>query len=506
VSLADARRVADAVLYEGYVLFPYRAKSLKSQVRWQFGVVAPKSVAEFDPGERWSMQTEVLIDSSRRPVLDVKLRFLRVQSRSVEALVEVEGGDRYFQPVASLTVDDRIITDWQEAVEEEVDLVDVALADLIVHGRDIPLEFPASSSTEDITDKAGTLVGRMIRETAPITCVARVSAEQDDSPFSIVKVRVVIENLTDWAQHGASREEFVRYCMAAVHTLLEVRDGSFISLADPPEFAKPAVAGCVNSGTWPCLIGDENHRNTILSSPITLSDYPEIAPESEGDFYDATEVDEMLHLFVNTLTEEERAEARGTDPRSAAIMDRVENMPPEMMEKLHGAIRSLRSIPIPGQNLADDDEDDLDDDDDDDDDVDSGLGTGDMAPFGSDFGEFGGDDDFPTFSTDADGLVGNVRLDAETDARYKPFEDTTKLGGVQVGKGAKVRLHPGNRSDAQDMFLVGLTATVEGVFHDIDGDIHLAVSVDDDPAATELPSWIGRFRYFRIHEVEVLSQ
>ena len=67
-----------------------------------------------------------------------------------------------------------------------------------------------------------------------------------------------------------------------------------------------------------------------------------------------------------------------------------------------------------------------------------------------------------------------------------------------------MRLHPGNRSDAQDMFLRGLTATVEGVFHDIDGDIHLAVSVDDDPAATELPSWIGRFRYFRLHEVEVL--
>jgi hypothetical protein len=506
VSLADARRVADAVLYEGYVLFPYRAKSLKSQVRWQFGVIAPKSVAEFDPGERWSMQTEVLIDSSQQPVLDVKLRFLRVQSRSVEALVETEGGDRYFQPVASLTVDDRIITDWQEAIEEEVDLAEVPLADLIAHGRDIPLDFPASSSTEDITDKAGTLVGRMIRETVPLTCVARVSAEQDDSPFSIVKVRVVIENLTDWAKQGAAREEFVRYCMAAVHTLLEVRNGSFISLADPPEFAKPAVAGCVNSGTWPCLIGDENHRDTILSSPITLSDYPEIAPESEGDFYDATEVDEMLHLFVNTLTEEERAEARGTDPRSAAIMDRVENMPPEMMEKLHGAIRSLRSIPIPGQSVADDD--DLDDDDEDDDDeIDAGVGVGDMAPFGSEFAsEFGGDDDFPTFSTDADGLVGNVRLDAETDARYKPFEDTTQLSGMQVGKGAKVRLHPGNRSDAQDMFLVGLTATVEGVFHDIDGDIHLAVSVDDDPAAIELPSWIGRFRYFRIHEVEVLSQ
>ena len=498
MSLADARRVADAVLYEGYVLFPYRAKSLKSQVRWQFGVVAPKSVAEFDPGERWSMQTEVLIDSSRQPVLDVKLRFLRVQSRTVEALV-----DGAYQPVASLTVDNRIITDWQEAIEEEVDLAEVPLAELIANHRDMPLDFPASSSTEPITDKAGTVVGRLLRETVPLTCRARVSAEQDDSPFSIVKVRVVIENLTDWAKDGAEREEFVRYCMAAVHTLLTVRNGSFLSLADPPEFAKPAVAGCVNIGTWPCLIGDEDHRDTILSSPITLSDYPEIAPESEGDFYDATEVDEMLHLFVNTLTEEERAEARGTDPRSAAIMDRVENMAPEMMEKLHGAIRSLRSIPLPGNAVHDDEGD---DEEEDDDEVDSGLGVGDMAPFGADFGDSDFGDDFPTFSTDADGLVGNVRLDAETDARYKPFEDTTQLSGMQVGKGAKVRLHPGTRSDAQDMFLVGLTATVEGVFHDIDGDIHLAVSVDDDPAATELPTWIGRFRYFRIHEVEVLSQ
>jgi hypothetical protein len=127
-----------------------------------------------------------------------------------------------------------------------------------------------------------------------------------------------------------------------------------------------------------------------------------------------------------------------------------------------------------------------------------------MAPFGSDFGD--DLDDFPTFGTDADGTITDVRIDAETDARYKPFEDTTRVGAVQVGKGAKVRLNPGNRSDAQDMFLRGLTATVEGVFHDVDGDVHLAVSVDDDPAATELPTWIGRFRYFRLHEIEVLSQ
>jgi hypothetical protein len=511
VSLADARRVADAVLYEGYVLFPYRAKSNKSQIRWQFGVIAPKSVSEADAGERWFMQTEVLVDAGRESVIDVKLRFLRVQARTIEALVAGDSGEPEYVPVESLTVDNRIITDWQEAIEEEIDLAEVPLAELVAGPRDIPLVFAAATSTEPITDATGTVVGRMVRETWPITAVARVSAERDDSPFGIVKVRVVIENLTDWVKQGAGRDEFVRHCMAAVHTLLAVRSGSFISLADPPEYACPAVARCVNSGTWPVLIGDEQHRDTILSSPITLSDYPEIAPESEGDFYDATEVDEMLHLFVNTLTEEERAEARGTDPRSAAIMDRVENMPPELMDKLHGAIRSLRPIPLPNQRMARDDE----VDDGVDDEVDGGLGVGEMAPFGSDFapGEFGtgefptGElDDFPTFSTDADGMMSNVRLDAETDARYKPFEDTTQVGATEVGKGSKVRLHPGNRSDAQDMFLRGLTATVEGVFHDIDGDIHLAVSVDDDPAATELPTWIGRFRYFRLHEVEVLSQ
>ncbi len=353
MSLADARRVADAVLYEGYVLFPYRAKSNKSQIRWQFGVVAPKSVAEADPGERWSMQTEVLVDAGRDTVIDVKLRFLRIQGRTVEALEDGE-----YRPVESLTVDNRIITDWQEAVEEEIDLAEVPLADLIATPRDIPLVFPASTSTEPITDAGGTVVGRMVRETWPLNAVARVTAERDDSPFGIVKVRVVIENLTDWVKQGAGREEFVRYCMAAVHTLLSVRGGSFISLADPPEYACPAVARCVNSGTWPVLIGDEQHRDTILSSPITLSDFPEIAPESEGDFYDATEVDEMLHLFVNTLTEEERAEARGTDPRSAAIMDRVENMPPELMDKLHGAIRSLRPIPLGPQPVADEDDED----------------------------------------------------------------------------------------------------------------------------------------------------
>ncbi len=79
----------------------------------------------------------------------------------------------------------------------------------------------------------------------------------------------------------------------------------------------------------------------MLSSPIVLYDHPEVAPESPGDLYDGTEIDEILALRVLTLTDEERSEARGTDPRAAAIIDRVDGFAPEIWDRLHGAVRSL---------------------------------------------------------------------------------------------------------------------------------------------------------------------
>ena len=80
----------------------------------------------------------------------------------------------------------------------------------------------------------------------------------------------------------------------------------------------------------------------VLSSPVTLYDYPEVAPESAGDLFDSTEIDEMLALRVMTLTDEEKREARGTDARAAAIIDRCDVMPDEVFERLHGAVRYLR--------------------------------------------------------------------------------------------------------------------------------------------------------------------
>jgi hypothetical protein len=86
-----------------------------------------------------------------------------------------------------------------------------------------------------------------------------------------------------------------------------------------------------------------------------------------------------------------------------------------------------------------------------------------------------------------------------------PENDTVQINGVAVGKGTRVRLHPSGRGDAQDIFIDGLTAVVAGVYFDVDGDTHVAVVVEDDPAA-ELHEWYGRFSYFRPDELEPLDE
>ena len=94
--------------------------------------------------------------------------------------------------------------------------------------------------------------------------------------------------------------------------------------------------------------------------------------------------------------------------------------------------------------------------------------------------------------------------DPGVDAAVDPWTDTTWVAGVRVGKGSKVRLRPSHRADAHDLFLAGLTATVAGVFKDVDGGEHVAVTLDDDPAADEF-DWQGRYLYFHPDEIEVLT-
>jgi hypothetical protein len=79
----------------------------------------------------------------------------------------------------------------------------------------------------------------------------------------------------------------------------------------------------------------------MLSAPIILYDYPRVAPESSGDFFDGTEIDELLALRTMTLTDLEKREAKFTDGRGAAVLNRIEAMPAETFARLHGTTREL---------------------------------------------------------------------------------------------------------------------------------------------------------------------
>lgn len=444
-----ARSVADAVLYEGYVLYPYRASSRKNQVRFQWGVLTPRAFSEAEGSERWTMRTECLVDPGDTPRLSVRIRFLQAQHRCSEGLAEGAGRDGDFAPVDFLDVDGTRHVDWDEAVDR---VVDVAPLSLLAGEETEHVEtfaFAGGSESELLTSADGSVVGRFVRRRHVVEGVLRVALSRPDPGLPYRKVSVTVENSTAWTGTGRHRDDVMGHSLIAVHTMLAVDDGTFVSLLDPSDAAAPAAAACHSDGAYPVLIGD---GDVVLASPIILYDRPEVASQSPGDLYDSLEIDEILALRVMTLTDEEKSEARGTDARAAAIIDRCDDMSAETLSQLHGQMRPTEPTPTPAITPGSD-----------------------AAPW----------------------------WDPEVDASFDPWTESVWVAGVEITKGSAVRLHPSHRADAHDIFLAGMTATVAGVFSDVDGDQHVAVTVDDDPATEEL-MWQGRYLFFHPDEVKPL--
>src|SRR5215217_6876956 len=105
------RRIADAVLYEGYVLWPYRKSALKNQRRWTFGGVYPEGHSAEHPDDPSLMQAECLLEGGSDAVIDVRVRFLHVVRRQV-----FEGAE----PVEELEAAGERYVSWDEASEREV--------------------------------------------------------------------------------------------------------------------------------------------------------------------------------------------------------------------------------------------------------------------------------------------------------------------------------------------------------------------------------------------------
>jgi hypothetical protein len=301
------RRIADAVLYEGYLLWPYRRSALKNQRRWTFGGVYPESHARAHPDDRCAVRTQVLLEGPG-PV-DVTVRFLQVVRRQAH--------DAAGAPVDELVAGERRHLSWDEATEREIA---GAAAIAVPGGKEV-----------EAVDGAGSLVRSWER------LEGRVTVRAEELRPGLSRWTVDIVNTTPW--DGGDREEVLRRTFCSTHTVLRARTGTFVSAADPPQRLREASATCKNAGTWPALVGDPARGDTMLSAAIILEDHPRIAPESPGDLFDGGEVDELLVLNILGLTDAEKAEMRDSDPRAREILERTEALTGEQLLRLHGALR-----------------------------------------------------------------------------------------------------------------------------------------------------------------------
>jgi hypothetical protein len=339
-------RLVDALLYEGYLLYPYRP-SVKNRQRWSFGGLYPPSYTAGRVGSDASaIRTQCLVTGNAETVLTVSVRFLHLVTRLVGELDRSE--DQWpidesttVRFVESLQVGNTRIHPWQEAIERSVPDEQVTLGDLASNPRHVEFDYDPRSEREPIREPNGAIVGFFERQQRRVSGLVEISAEPIG--VGVYKVTVGVESRTAFVTATPyDRDELLLHTLVSTHTILDVRDGAFVSLLDPPEPLRELAVGCKNVGTWPVMMGTQGEGNTMLSSPIILYDYPQIAPESPGELFDSTEIDEILSLRIMTLSDEEKRTMAALDDRGRAILERVESMARGELMGLHGTFRDLR--------------------------------------------------------------------------------------------------------------------------------------------------------------------
>jgi hypothetical protein len=346
-----------------------------------------------------------------------------------------------FEPVDELTTPAGAWLTWDEAVECERSFGPLAF-------DDGPWTLPVMA--EPATDIEFVEGGRLVRQRQEVLGILTVTSEPDGD---LSRVTVRISNVGVGVNpHEDTKDSVIARSLIGTHIIAEVVGGQFVSLLEPPQGVTGAVSRCDQHRCFPVLAGPPGTADILLISPIILYDHPEVAEQSNTALYDCTEIDEILTLRVMTMTGEEKAQARATDARAARIIDQCDAMSPEAMARLHGVLRDPHGIP----------------------------GLVPEIPEGVDW------------------------WDPLADNAVRPEIDAVLVNGVRVARGSRVRLRPRRNADAQDIFVAGRTARVTSVHEDVEGNKHVGVVVDDDPAA-DLHDWYGRYLYFSPDEVEPLE-
>jgi hypothetical protein len=448
MSLASAEAIVNALLYEGYILYPYRPSNVKNQQRWTFGGVYPSDCAAQDEGRASSMQTECLVEGDSGTEIKVHVRFLHLVNREVGELAApvaelATAHEPVFTKVASLKVGEKVFHAWEEAIERHVETTPLTMLRLTSAVVREPFSFVGDRTLEALRGPDGPLSGVLIRTSATVQGEITVSAERI-SPTAF-RLTVRIDNVTTGSD-GPSEPQWRAF--ASTHTILTARGGAFISLLDPPDGLREAAAACSNRGTWPVLVGREGTADSMLSSPIILYDYPKVAPESPGDLFDATEIDEILTLRILALTDDEKRDMAAIDDRARALLERTESLTAGDMARLHGALRD------------------------------------------------------PGFAAQS---IGQKVSSSSPDSL--PRLASLHVGGRFLKIGDRVRLNPKRRADIMDLVLKAEVAIIEAIERDLDDQVHVAVVIEADPGREfGLDRMPGHRFFFSPDEIEPIEE
>ena len=454
INLTRIEAVVRAVLYEGYILYPYRPSSVKNRQRWTFGGVFPSDFAEAEGSVACRMQTQCLLQGGLNSDVDVHVRFLHIVRRDVGQLNQPASelpaeGEPPFTLVPSLKVGERQFYAWEEAIERQVVASSLTMEQLLAKPAQIPFRFSGARELEPLRAADGSVAGVLIR--SRMTIEGEITIAATEIVQDVFQLTVRIENLTPIdAPSQMSRDEIQLRAFTSTHTILGLRNAEFVSLLDPPAELKDAVAACNNQGTWPVLAGEQGEKDVLLSSPIILYDYPQVAPESPGDLFDSTEIDEILTLRILAMTAEEKREMAAVDERGRALLERIEALTATDMARLHGTLR------------------------------DPHLGAA---------------------------TAGAIANDAWRATDAKPQLAFLRVHGTDLKVGDHVRLSPKGSADIMDMVLKDEVAIIEAIERDFEDKVHVAVVLENDPGREfGLDRMPGHRFFFSPDELEVMER
>ncbi len=397
-------QLVSSLLYEGYALYPYTPGATKNATPTPFGIAYPPAYADRSATTFDRVKVECVLAAGEGARVSATARFLH------------GAGERH------------------TAVERRIEVEPTPLAELAADvGATAEFEFEAETP----------LRGRLRLRAEPLDAV-------DAEGRRLTLIRTCVHNTTALDPAEAMRLERAGALLASLlstNVVLEASEGQFISPLERDGVAGAAAAVCENVNTWPVLATPAD--DAVLAAPILLPEHPRIAPESLGNLFDNTEIEEALLLHVQALSESEREQIAAQDPAVRAMIERADTATPEQIINLHGRLEPSAGDP-------------------------SHQTTPPLPPDPGPPAEPG---------------------------HPNPGEQTLEIGGVTFRKGAKVVLRPGTERDVYDRMLDGRTATIERLYLDYEDGAHVAVTIDDDPAQ-ELFRETGRYLFFKAGELE----